>query len=70
MLINLANFKRIKFLFETELQYNVAWRVAMNLCYKYTVSTLRVWPFGSLAITAWNKTIMQDKLVQTDETCI
>jgi len=37
MLVNLANSKKIKYLFETELQYNVAWRVALQLAFKYTV---------------------------------
>ena len=37
MLVSLAGSKRIKYLFETELQYNVSWRVAMQLAYKYTV---------------------------------
>ena len=34
----MTNSKKMKYLFETELQYNVAWRVALQLSYKYTVS--------------------------------
>ena len=40
MLVNLANSKKMKYLFETELQYNVAWRVALQLAFKYTVSRI------------------------------
>lgn len=40
LLVNLSNNKRVKFLFETELRYNVAWRVAMDFCFKYTKKSM------------------------------
>jgi hypothetical protein len=43
VLVSLAGYKRIKYLFETELQYHVAWRVALQLAFKYTVRIAHIW---------------------------